>query len=463
MATGVKRSWVAMRAARSFPILPEQHRNDWTPACKPAAGIQAGQQSKKRKMKRSVSIAACLILLCTIALSACAVQAPQKLANPCALPAQDDDWAVATPAEAGFDPIRLCKLLEETAAGTHNIHGLLIERQGRLVAEMYRRGKDTPITRLYGISNPFASATQFSADQLHDVRSISKSVVSLLYGVALEKGRAPALDSSVLQAYPGIAPSWANEGATMTFRHLLTMTSGLEWHEMGRGTLSSDETRLFWKSDRARFLLERPLVAKPGTQFNYNGGATTVLAETISRAASKTLAELAREDLLAPLGISHFEWGTDLHDRPLAFAGLRLRPRDLLKIGRLVNTRGEWHGRQIVPQSWIIESTRAHIPTGIQLLSIAGEEVHYGYQWWTGKVRVNGRDLTWVSGIGNGGQRAFAVPDLDMTLVLTAGDYGSGAIQAAESRLIYRLLETVKHWSGFSLSCGADAGRLGLD
>lgn len=224
---------------------------------------------------------------------------------------------------------------------------------------------------------------------------------------------------------------------------LLSMSSGLDWAESGRGLLTSDEIRLFWKSDQDRFTLERPIAAAPGTAFNYNSGGTTVLANALVRLSGKPLAELAREDLFVPLGIAQFEWTEDLHGRALPFAGLRLRPRDTLKIGRLMNARGAWRGRQVVPADWIAASLRPRLSTGMKFLSLDGKPMAYGYQWWLGQVTWGGRALDWAIALGNGGQRIFVVPELELSVVLTAGDYDEAAIHRVENRVMRALVSAV--------------------
>jgi CubicO group peptidase (beta-lactamase class C family) len=361
----------------------------------------------------------------------------------CATPPADADWAVSAPAAAGFDASALCAVLEAVATGEHNVHAVLVERHGRLVAELYRVGPDRPIDVLYGIGNPFASDVRFAADVLHDVRSVSKSVVGLLVGIAVHDGRIASLSAPALGAFPELANLRTSERDAITLEHLLTMSSGLRWAEWDAGPISSDETRLLWKADPVRFVFERPLVAAPGTLFNYNGGGTTTLAELLTRASGKPLVELAREQLFEPLGITDWTWATDFRGRPLAHAGLRMRPRDMLKLGRLVLDRGRWRERRVVPEAWVVESLRPHVSTGIELAAIAPDAAGYGYQWWTGRFPWRGRELAWSAAFGNGGQRIFAVPDLDVSVVTTAGDYGSIEIAIAVNRLLAQIVATV--------------------
>ena len=378
------------------------------------------------------------------AVSAAVAAAPIARADaPCATPPADDDWAVATPEAAGFDGRALCAVLEGVAAGTANVHAVLVERHGRLVAELYRTGRDHPIDERYGIG--FGANVAFDANALHDVRSISKSVVGLLVGIAVRDGKIQSLSAPALDAFPELADLRTNGREAITIEHLLTMSSGLDWNEWDASVLASDETRLFWKADPVRFAFDRPLAHPPGTVFNYDGGLTTTLAALLARATGRSIDDLAREQIFEPLGIERWVWVRDLHDRPLAFAGLRLRPRDMAKLGRLLLQGGRFGDREVVPAAWIAASLRPHIGTG----DAFGPDPPpfaprgYGYQWWTGRIAWHGRELDWNAGLGNGGQRVFVVPALDVTLVTTAGDYGSIAIGRAVGRIFADVVAAV--------------------
>jgi CubicO group peptidase (beta-lactamase class C family) len=346
---------------------------------------------------------------------------------PCAVPANvDDGWEKAAPEKSGFDAPALCAVLDDVAGGTANIHSVIVERHGRLVAELYRRGTDRSIWSLY------ARDTDFGPTVPHDLRSVSKTVVSLLFGIARQQHTID-LNTSPLAFYPNYA---ARGGVTL--EHLLTMSSGLEWHESVTtyGTTANDETRLFWDWTPSRYVLSRPIVAKPGTQFTYSGGDTAVLADIVVRATRTPLRDFARTALFEPLGIREWEWAGDLYGRPLAFAGLRMRPRDLAKIGRMVLAHGQWQGRQIVPSEWLRDSLRPHISTGNGL--------EYGYQWWIGTVDWQGKKIQWSAGFGNGGQRLFVVPDLDLTVTITAGAYNDPRIRQTVDGVFRRIVATVR-------------------
>jgi CubicO group peptidase (beta-lactamase class C family) len=371
--------------------------------------------------------------LCTLGLLSMLPSDVRAKTVNCATPASiADGWENAGPAEAGFDPQALCATLGRVVAGDANIHSVLVERRGRLVAELYKRGSDRSIYSL------FASEVTFGPNDLHDMRSVSKSVVGLLIGIAMHQGRFPGLATPVLDLFPELADLRTPERRAITLEHLLTMTSGLEWHETltSYGTFGNDETRLYWDWAPDRLVLSRPIVAPAGSRFNYSGGGTTVLADVLVRATKQSFRDFAREALFAPLGIEDWEWVGDLYRRPLAFAGLRMRPRDLLKLGRMLLDRGQRQGRQIVPAEWVTESLRPRVPTDRGL--------HYGYQWWAGSVDRQGREVAWSAGFGNGGQRLFLVPDLDMAIVITAGVYNDPAIVGAANQLFQQIIAAVQ-------------------
>jgi len=344
-------------------------------------------------------------------------------AAPCGVPPTlGDGWTVATPEESGFDAAALCNAVERLATPQTNVHGLLIERRGRLVGEWYFSGTDKPGGAW------FARAASFGPADKHDLRSITKSVTSILFGIAQGQGKLPPIDTPVLDLFPEYADLATPERRAITLEHLLTMTPGLEWDESGTyASLNNSETRMKMASDRLRFVLERPLVAPPGTRFTYNGGATALLGDVVARRTGMPLTQFAREALFEPLGIDDVEWRADSKGKAYAWGGLRLRPRDLAKIGRMMLNDGRWGERQVVPAAWVRESLRGRVP--------AEAGWTYGYQWWSGKLRWRGGALPWIAGFGNGGQRLYLVPSLDLVVVVTAGRYNETASGRASGLL----------------------------
>jgi CubicO group peptidase (beta-lactamase class C family) len=200
----------------------------------------------------------------------------------------------------------------------------------------------------------------------------------------------------------------------MTVAHALSMTLGTEWDEsLPYSDPRNSEIAMELAADRYRFVLDRPIVAEPGSRWVYNGGATAVLGHLIAEGTGTPLLDFAREKLFRPLGIVDAEWVLGSNGEPAAASGLRMRPRDLARIGQLVLNQGSWAGRQVVPRSWLKDSFETRVP--------AEDGLEYGYHWWLGRGRADGR--RWIAGFGNGGQRLVVVPDLDLVVAVLAGNY----------------------------------------
>jgi CubicO group peptidase (beta-lactamase class C family) len=324
-----------------------------------------------------------------------------------------DGWPLAAPGEVGLDGDTLGGLEALLAEWPDaNVHAVVVARRGKLVFERYFTGKD------HRWMQPPA-VTRFSPTEKHDVRSISKSVTALLVGIAVGDGSFPPLDASVLDSFPEHAELRTPEKARIDFRHLLTMSAGLAWDEGRPWTDPANNERLLVEAaDPYRYALEQPVARPPGELFNYCGGATTLLGGALARAVGQKADAYARDRLFAPLGITDFEWlPFTSHPDPAVFGALRLRPRDLAKVGQLLASDGLWGGARVLPSGWVAESTRPRLNTDGLL--------YYGYHWWLGRSLHGGRDLAWTGGLGNGGQRLYVVPGLDLVVAVNAAQYGS--------------------------------------
>lgn len=339
-----------------------------------------------------------------------------------------DGWAIDAPAAQGIDVVRLNRVATALLDAPLNVHGVLLERHGKLVAEYYQGGMDRSVYALISTRHSFGPTTK------QDIRSIGKSITSLLYGAALDEGKVPPLSTPVLDLYPRLADIATREKRRITVGDLLNMASGLSWHE--GDILVNDELRLFWKPDIPRYVLSHSMQSAPNTAFNYNGGGTAILADIIRRGTGMALDEYARDRLFKPLGIRDWEWVTDVHGRPMAFNGLRMRPRDLLKIGRLVLDDGQWQGKQIVPAAWIRQSMAPIFRTDVR-------DYRYGRQWWGGVAQWRGHPIEWHAGFGNGGQRLYIIPALDMVVVTSAGAYDEVPTAIRVNDLVQQVVDCV--------------------
>lgn len=280
-----------------------------------------------------------------------------------------------------------------------NLHGLVVSRQGQVVLERYGEGVDYRLGDSLG-------RVRFDAGTLHDVRSISKSVVALLYGIALKDGLVPEPGEKLVRQFPEYPDLGAEPArARLTIEHALTMTLGLAWDESVPYTsVANSELAMEAAPDRYRYVLERPIVEEPGRRWSYCGGATALLGGLITKGTGEPLAEFARTALFEPLGIGAFEWTAGRDGVAMAAAGLRLRPRDLAAIGTLLLDGG----RDIVPAAWLEEMLRPRVPIA--------DDRWYGYQWY---LETGGT----YAAHGNGGQRLAVLPAQDLVVAMTAGDY----------------------------------------
>jgi CubicO group peptidase (beta-lactamase class C family) len=357
-------------------------------------------------------------------LSGCAGPEPQSGADAA------NDWVLGDAAEAGFDPAALDQLVLDIEAGMFpNTHALLIEHDGALVFERYFSGSDErwgePIpTRVIG------------PDSLHDLRSVSKSVTSALLGIALAGDFSEAVARTVADYLPDLELEAGPR--EITLHQVLTMTTGLQWNEMTVPYTdpTNDEIRLYSAGDPALYVMTRPIEHEPGSTWYYSGGSTQVLASVISKLTGQRLDEFAQERLFEPLGITEFEWlgpGNWTPDNPAAMSGLRLRARDLAKIGSLYLHGGGWRGRQVVPRAWVDRSMARHVQEVGEWSD--GGVWGYGYQWWVGDLPTGQRV---VAGVGNGNQRLFVIPAERLVVTVFAGEYN--VFEGHSERILDRVL-----------------------
>jgi len=329
-------------------------------------------------------------------------------AQSCSAPvATDDKWPVATPESTGLSSATLCHLVQWLdGSKQNNVHAVVVVRHGALLFEHYFSGSDEQWGQAVG-------EVAFGPKTKHDLRSATKSVVALVFGIAIDRGLIKSVDEPVLSFFPEYADLRTPEKDKITLRHLLTMSAGLEWHEVGVPALdpANSEIRMDNASDPYRFVLEQKVVAPPGRIWNYSSG----LAEVLKKATGESLDEWTRKSLFEPLGITDVAWFKYAHGSPIAAGGLRLRPRDLAKIGQLVLQRGAWNGAQLVSASWV--------DTAISRQINDPAAPSYGYLFWLDRSPVQGQQVNWAVGSGWGGQRLYIAPELDLVLLVNAGLY----------------------------------------
>lgn len=270
-------------------------------------------------------------------------------------------------------------------------------------------------TGSYNYYNPWWHPFYRRGD-LHTLQSVTKTITSVIIGVAVTRGDFPSIDRPALSFFN--ADSVANvddRKRRMTVKHLISMTAGIDWNEGlpytdPRNTAIGLESSVDW----VKYTIDRPMSHEPGQVFNYNSGATELLAHIFRRATGVDIEEYAARHLFAPLGIERWYWKrtpTGLIDTE---GGLYLEARDLAKIWYLFAKNGEWEGKRVVSPEWVKASISPVIATGS-----APNAARYGLAWWLWPDAREASTFLWA-GSGFGGQFPVALPDDDMVVVFNA-------------------------------------------
>ncbi len=293
-------------------------------------------------------------------------------------------WEACVPEEVGISSGALADMLQEIQRDNLEIHSMIIVKDDRLVLEAY--------------------VHPYDRETLHNVKSVSKSVISALVGIALREGVIGGLDETVYEHLPQyFTDDMDPRKLKISLYNLLTMTSGLELDE--NGPISR---RIFGTLDWLKATYARPMLADPGTRFLYSTPLPHTMSVILTEASGMSLHEFADEHLFGPMGFGEVQWKKGPQGYNFGGAELFMRPVDMAKFGYLFLRGGVWDGRQLVPADWVREST------GNKLGGI-DDSRRYGYWWWLD-------DKGWFHAHGWGGQSISANQGLDVVIVVTAAD-----------------------------------------
>ncbi|MEM9078831.1 MAG: serine hydrolase [Bacteroidota bacterium] len=300
----------------------------------------------------------------------------------------DDFIRTSSLEEVGIDASMLEFMDEKKSETLNHIHSIIITKDGKLVFEEYFHGYDR--------------------EYLHDIRSAFKSFASLAVGKAMMQNNKLNVNSSLTNYYPEYKITDIEKN-TINIHHALTMSSGLELE---------DEDEMQWdNNDWVAYKLSLPMKHKPGEKFEYSSGGSNLLTGVIQHATDQYLPLFIYEKILIPMGINNFQMLTSPQWRGYLAGNFYLRPIDFTKFGLLVLDHGKWNDEQIIERSWIEESTKPQIKGSYP------EGSDYGYLWRLLERNVNGRTMKTIEAWGNGGQFLVIIPELDMTVSFTSGNY----------------------------------------
>ena len=294
-------------------------------------------------------------------------------------------WRVATPESQGLDSAVLAGAIEYVRSERIPLHSFLIVRNGVIVLDAY----------FY----PYAGR------EVHDVASVTKSVTSATIGISIEKGYIKGVDQKILSLLQLPPPDSDPRRGSLTVRHLLTMTSGFDCDTKdGEKALAAMRHSTDW----AAFALALPMRADPGSQYAYCSCNQHLLSSALTAVTGESLLQFAEKNLFHPIGITDLIWPADPNGRTHGWGDLHLRPHDMARLGLLYLNHGRWRDAQIVPESWVRESSKP--------LVTVREGVGYGYSWWINTARP-----PIFEAVGRGGQRIAILPKENMVVVFTGG------------------------------------------
>jgi CubicO group peptidase (beta-lactamase class C family) len=295
--------------------------------------------------------------------------------------------------------------LDQQARQLPRLHSLLISQNGELILERYYHGR--------------------TANQPANLKSASKSILSALIGIAIDKGYISSVDQPLSDFFPEyLGTELEDVVADITVENLLTMQAGLA------STSGRNYGRWVVRQDWVEGALAMPMVAEPGTDMIYSTGSTHLLSAILERASGMNSKAFAQRYLADPLGFRMAYWSQD--PKGIYFGGndMEMRPRDMLAIGELFINGGQYNGEQLISRSWVADSMMARAE------SPRGEGRYYGYGWWLRDMAGLQVPLAW----GYGGQLMFILPEFDMVVVATS-DSTPGGARRNHLRRLYDLVE----------------------
>jgi len=333
-----------------------------------------------------------LAILSSSILVGCGGPSPEELAAVDYAPLALGDWQVSTPEEQGLDP-KLVAELYYNAEQLETLYGLLVIKNGYLVAEKYFHGK--------------------SVDQLSSRASVTKSITSALVGIALEQGCLSSVDQKMIEFFPELVDQVQDpRKKEITIRQMLQMRAGYPWEES-----SAELFGLMYSGFRTSNLVDVPLVRDPGTGFDYSNMTTHLLGIIVARACDTDLKSYAQEHLFSPMGAGVGFWLQGWEGYYIGFADMEITARDMAKFGQLYLDGGQYEGQQIVPADWVRDSLQSYTEDAwYYRVGRNWKDSAYGYQWWSIRAGDHRYNLAW----GHGGQQIALLEDLDMVVVATA-------------------------------------------
>jgi CubicO group peptidase (beta-lactamase class C family) len=340
-------------------------------------------------------------------------------------PQLTDGWRTAPASAVGMDGKVLEGIIRDIAAsdptvrGPRLIHSILVAHRDRLVLEEY----------FYG----------FNRTTPHDTRSAAKTLGSVMLGSSPARVAGLSSDSRIYGLLRSLGP-FSNPDprkAGITLAHLMTHTSGLACNDNDDNSPGNEATMQSQKAEPNwwRYTLNLPQQFAPGTRYAYCSANSNLVGAALTEGTGTWIPELFRKTVAEPLQFGEWHWNLMPNGEGYLGGGAFLLPRDLLKVGQTYLDGGVWNGQRIVPASWVQVSTAPHVEVSPATTGLGEDEfsnfylrAEDGFGWHLNTLKSGGRSYRTYGATGNGGQLLIIVPEADLAVVFTGGNYGQGGV-----------------------------------
>lgn len=339
------------------------------------------------------------------------IQTPQSL---------NDGWEISTLEKEGFNVQKFTEIEKIIKIDRHkDLQSISVFKNNKIVYDKHLNGS--------------------TASTITDIRSATKSITSILIGIAIDKGLIKSVDEKIMPYFSDYYPivNLDENKQNIKIRHLLTMTAGFDSEDEVRSSIGNEDNLDALSSDWVRYSIDVPMLNVPGTKWVYSSMNTFLLGYILEKSTGESLDEFAKNNLFTPLGISNIQWRKTPNNRTVAQGNFKISSRDMGKLGQLVLDKGVYKGKQIVSKNWISQSTEGIFPVHWNNYD------SYGFQWYNHSLKIKGESIPYVLASGNGGNKIYIIPKYDLVVTIISTAYGKGYGHARSLNILKKILGSV--------------------
>ncbi len=333
----------------------------------------------------------------------------------------DDGWKVSTLNNEGFNTQKFNEIEKFIKNDRHkDLQSVSVFKNNKIVYDKHLNG------------STYSTIT--------DIRSATKSFISALIGIAIDKGSIKSIDEKILPYFSDYYPikNLDHNKRNIRIRDLLTMTSGFDSEDEVRTSKGNEDNLDALSGDWVRFSIDVPMLNKPGEKWAYSSMNTFLLGYILEKATGEKLAVFAEKNLFIPLGINNIQWRRTPKGRIVAQGNFKISSRDMGKFGQLFLDNGVYNGKQIVSKEWVSKSTKGIFPVHWNNYD------SYGFKWYNHTLNMNGKLVPYVLASGNGGNKIYIISKYNLVVTIISTAYGKGRGHTRSLEILKKILESVE-------------------